>query len=153
MMDICNAINGSKVAWALSAMCVNMGSRFIIQEMTPLQVQVFSHPVFKRIVIFCIVFIATRDILLAAAFALLAWIVLEHILHENSVFCIAPGMCRLAGQGGTTVPVQPVVTRSMYAKALETVRSFDVHRTSRPVETTAKESTRTDESADKNAAT
>jgi hypothetical protein len=123
-MDVCNAINGSKAAWGMAAICVNLGSRFLIQDVTPLQEKIMSHALFKRFVLFCIIFIATRDVLLAAAITMLVWVILDYALNESSVFCIAPGLCRSHGIGGPTLQTQPAITRAMYAKALSIVRAF-----------------------------
>lgn len=123
-MDICNAINGSKLAWGFAAICVNLGSRYVIQDVTKLQESILSHALFKRFVMFCIVFMSTRDLLLSAAITAIAWVFLGYILNESSAFCLAPGLCRSRGSGGPTGQMQNLVSRQMYAKALDTVTKF-----------------------------
>jgi len=145
-MDVCATINGSKLLWGLAAISVNLGSRYIIQDMTKLQERVFSHPLFKRFVVFSIIFMATRDVLLSFAIAAFACIVLEHALNERSAGCIVPGVCRspggpVVGANGTIVPgdrqpptghIKDVVTKQMYARAVSLGQKFGTP--SEPVE-------------------
>ncbi len=84
-------VNNSKLSWGLASIMINLGSRFLIGSMTPLQQTVFSHPVFKRVVLFCIVFMATRDVLLSCALATALILLLECLLHEESPYCVVPG--------------------------------------------------------------
>jgi hypothetical protein len=124
-MDICNTINSSKLAWGLAALCANIGSRYVIQDITQAQERVLSHAIFKRFVVFCMIFIATRDVLLSVAITTLAWILLGHILNENSGYCIAPSICRHAPANATpTSQIQNPVSRQMYGQALDIVRHF-----------------------------
>lgn len=124
-MDVCSALNNSKVAWAISALCINLGSRYLMQDATGLQQAVLSSAVFKRVVVFCIVFMSTRDVLLSATVTAFAWIVLNHLLNEGSAFCIVPGLCASPGSATSSGPAAQVkdpVTRQMYARALDVVR-------------------------------
>ncbi len=125
---MCDAINASKLAWGLSALCVNFGSRFILSDMTPTQERVLASALFKRVVLFCIVFMSTRDVMLSAALTAFAWIVLDHFLHDHSKFCLAsPRDCassKKAAGGSPTVQIQPMITRQMYHNAIEIVRKF-----------------------------
>lgn len=123
-MDLCNMINGSKLAWGVAAVCVNLGSRYIIQDMSVLQQQIFGHPAFKRIAIFCMIFMATRDVLLSIAIAALVCMILEHALNEKSIACIAPGMCKQApAVTAPTGQMQNILTRQLYARALLAARA------------------------------
>lgn len=84
-------LNASKLMWGLAAVVVNIGSRFVVGDLTPLQQRVFSNPLFKRLAIFCMCFMATRDVLVSICLALAVLLVLELLLHEKSRFCLAPG--------------------------------------------------------------
>jgi hypothetical protein len=84
-------LNTSKLLWGATAIVFNLGSRFLITDITPAQQRIFQHPVYKRIVIFCMLFAATRDVLMAAALAGVLIVVLEGLLNETSRFCIIPG--------------------------------------------------------------
>jgi hypothetical protein len=123
-MDVCNLINSSKLAWGVAAVCVNLGSRYIIQDMSVLQQQIFGHLAFKRIAIFCMIFMATRDVLLSIAIAALVCMILEHALNEKSIACIAPGLCKQApAVTAPTGQMQNILTRQLYARALLAARA------------------------------
>lgn len=82
------ALNTNKLTYGVAAVLVNLGSRFVIGSLTPAQQTVFSHPVFRRIVFFCIVVMSTRDILLSVGIATAVCLVLEHLLDERSEWCL-----------------------------------------------------------------
>lgn len=89
-MDVSAALSNNKVTWGLMALCVNLGSRYLLQDVTRAQEAIFNHPLFKRFVLFAIVFLATRDILLAAAITSVACVCLTCFLNEGSRYCIVP---------------------------------------------------------------
>jgi hypothetical protein len=91
MADVLLLVNNNKYVWALGAMCVNLGSRFLVQDLTPMQVAIFSHPLFKQVVLFCIMFMVTRDVVVALGMALFASLLINYLLNEGSTFCIVPG--------------------------------------------------------------
>jgi len=104
MLDI---INGAKLTWGGAAIVASLGSRFIIGDLTPAQQAVLRHPVFKRCAIFCMLFLPTRDVLLAAALTVVVCIVLEHFCNENSEWCMIPASFVAAAAAATTGPVRP----------------------------------------------
>lgn len=101
-------VAGSKLVWGVASVLINLGSRFIIMDMTPAQQKVFGHPIFKRVVIFSLIFMTTRDILLSAALATGVIIVLEGLLNEHSQFCALPAsMC--GPQTAAHTPMTPLL--------------------------------------------
>ena len=94
-MEALNAsLSGSKLVWGAAAIVANLGSRFIISELTPAQQSVLSSPAFKRVALFCMIFIPTRDLLLAACLTVAVSALLEGLLHEGSRFCVLPECLR-----------------------------------------------------------
>ena len=85
-------LNASKIFAGCASMLFNLGSRMVIGEMTPMQQQIFQHPAMKRLVIFCMFFVITRDVAVSAGMALVFVVALEALLHEKSRFCIVPGV-------------------------------------------------------------
>ena len=83
-------VSGNKITWAVASFVVSMGSRFVMGDLTPKQQELFHNPVVKRIVIFCILYMPTRDILLSACLTAVACALLEHILNEKSPYCALP---------------------------------------------------------------
>jgi len=113
-MDVCDSINTSKLVWGMAALCVNMGSRFVIQDITPLQERIMQHALFKRLVLFCIIFLSTRDVMLSGAITAFTWVILDHLLNEASAFCLVPGACnRLKTPGGPMLHIRDVLSRRL----------------------------------------
>jgi hypothetical protein len=90
------ALNNSKLMWGLCAILLNFGSRFLVMDVTPAQQALFQHPLFKRVVIVCMFFMVTRDVLLSVALGAVAIVVLESLLNEKSRFCLLPAAMRAA---------------------------------------------------------
>lgn len=85
-------LTASKVLVGVMGLAVNFGGRFIMTDyLTPMQQEVLRAPAVKRAVIFCMAFLATRDVMVAAGLTLAAVVLLEGLLSERSRFCIVPG--------------------------------------------------------------
>jgi hypothetical protein len=98
------ALSGSKLVWALAALLANVGSRFVVGELTPAQQGVLRHPAFKRLVLFCMIFIPTRDVLLSACLTVAASALLESLMNEGSQYCVLPDCLRRRPWGRSLSP-------------------------------------------------
>ena len=82
------ALNENKIFIGISMLLLNLGSRFLIEELSESQEDLFNNKVFSRIILFCVIFIATKDIqtsfLLTAAFI----VFVQGLFNENSKYCI-----------------------------------------------------------------
>ncbi len=74
---------------------LNLGGRFISLEVTKKQEQFLQHPWVRRVLIFTVLFIATRNLWVAFWTTLTVVLFLGYLFNENSSLC-------LFGQGGTT---------------------------------------------------
>ena len=81
-------LNQNKMFIGVSMLLLNLGSRFLIEELSETQEELFNNKVFRRIILFCVIFIATKDIktsfLLTGAFI----IFVQGLFNENSKYCI-----------------------------------------------------------------
>ena len=81
-------LNQNKIFIGISMLLLNLGSRFLIEELSESQEDLFNNKVFRRIILFSVIFIATKDIktsfLLTAAFI----IFVQGLFNENSKYCI-----------------------------------------------------------------
>ena len=120
-------INNNRVVWAVGALCINMGSRFVAQDLTPMQQKMLAHPAFKRTAIFFIIFMVTRDVVTAICVGFVVIMALEHFLNENSRFCIVPGARPSGKATPATTATGNVVSRSLNAVVSSVSKS--VHET------------------------
>lgn len=83
-----NSLNSSKVLIGVAMIIFNIGSKFLVIDMSKSQQQFFKNIIIRRITLFCIFFVATRDIMisliLTAVFVVLAF----NILHEDSPYSV-----------------------------------------------------------------
>ena len=79
-------LGSNKIVVGISMLIVNMGSRFVFQDLTKLHAKIMSHGVFKVICMACIFFTATRDIMLSIILAFICSIVIYGLFDENRQF-------------------------------------------------------------------
>jgi len=83
-------INTSKLFAGILMILMNIGSKYIEVGLSKSQEHALRTHIGREIVIFCVVFLGTRDlimsILMTAAFIILT----EHVFNEESRFCIIP---------------------------------------------------------------
>jgi hypothetical protein len=67
---------------------LNLGGRFLGMEISKDQELFFQHPWVRRILIFTVLFIATRNIIVAFWLTLIVVLVIGYLFNENSALCI-----------------------------------------------------------------
>ena len=83
-----NSLNSSKILVCIAMIVFNIGSKFLVIDMSKSQQQFFKNIIIRRVTLFCIFFVATRDIgislILTATFIILAF----NIFNEDSKFSV-----------------------------------------------------------------
>ena len=87
-------VASSPYALAAAMFLINLGGRFLPLEITKEQENFLNQPWFRRIIIFVIFFLATRNIITAAWMALVVILCVGYLFNENSSLC-------LFGKGGS----------------------------------------------------
>jgi hypothetical protein len=106
------SLNTSPYVSATMMLLLNLGGRFLGLELTKGQEKFFTHPYVRRFLIFCVMFVATRNILIAAWMTLLIILVIGYVANENSALCIfgrgaASGTQCAAGREGFSSAAGP----------------------------------------------
>lgn len=101
-------INNNKIVMGITMLIVNMGSRYVISDLSPAHERLLSHVVFKKVVVFCMFFVTTRDVILSVCLTAAFLFLFNVLLHENSKYCILPWSLK-TGQhvGGTGIASGP----------------------------------------------
>ena len=85
-----NNLNTSKLFAGIIMILLNVGSKYVTLDISKTQESFLSNTIIRRLLVFTIVFTATRDLiisfLLTAAFVILV----SGIFNENSKMCILP---------------------------------------------------------------
>ncbi len=94
MEGLISSLNNSKLLMGLAMLLLNVGSKYIEIGLSRTQEQALRNALGRELLIFAVVFTATRDIvtsvLMTAAFVILS----TFIFNENSRFCLAPHAMR-----------------------------------------------------------
>jgi hypothetical protein len=81
-------VNSSKITIGIAMIMFNLGSKYIIMDISKNQEQFFKNIIIRRLTLFCIFFVATRDIfvslILTAIFVALAF----GLFNQDSKYCI-----------------------------------------------------------------
>lgn len=67
---------------------LNLGGRFIAMEMTRSQEQFFQNPWIRRLLIFTVLFVGTRNVLVAFWMTLIIVLLIGYLFNENSSLCL-----------------------------------------------------------------
>tara|TARA_B110000483_G_scaffold191731_1_gene227800 strand:+ start:3006 stop:3386 length:381 start_codon:yes stop_codon:yes gene_type:complete len=90
MLQIINTLNTSKLLVGVCMIMFNIGSKYILIDLSKSQEQLLKSFVLRRITLFCIFFVATRDLVvsfvLTASFVVLAF----NLFNEDSKYNIMP---------------------------------------------------------------
>ena len=88
---VANSINNNKYFYGLMMIMLNVGSKYLTLDLSaPFLKAILSSTFIRRILIFSIVFVATRDLkislILTASFVIIAL----NLFNEKSKYCILP---------------------------------------------------------------
>ena len=89
-------VNSNPYFIGIMMLILNLGGRFLILEVTKGQEQFFQNPWVRRVLIFVVLFVATRNIMTAFWLTIVVVLVLGYLFNENSALCVFKG-----GRGGS----------------------------------------------------
>ena len=82
------SINTNPYFIGIMMIFLNLGGRFLGLEMSSKQEKFFQHPYVRRLLIFTVLFVATRNIWVAFWMTILVVLFVGYIFNENSALCI-----------------------------------------------------------------
>jgi hypothetical protein len=98
---ILGSFNGNLYFIGIMMLVLNLGGRFLAMEITKDQETFFQNPWVRRFLIFVVLFVATRNIIVAFWLTVVVVIVLGFLFNENSALSIFG-----PSKGAQGVPVQ-----------------------------------------------
>jgi hypothetical protein len=114
---------------------MNFGGRFLAMEMSPNQEKFFQNPWVRRILIFIVIFMGTRNILVAFWMSLVIILLIGYLFNENSSLCIfhlgQPGSsCSSVtkNETGTTPPTQAQLASQIQPSAQFTAEEAEIFK-------------------------
>ena len=115
-VDILTVLNQSPYLSAISMLMMNLGGRYMFMDISKAQESILKNAVFRRLTLFCIFYVATRDILISIMLTTIFIILQTCFLHEESLFCVLPHSIRNK---------ESAITDEEYAMAKKTVELYE----------------------------
>jgi hypothetical protein len=117
-------LNNNKFFWGVTMLLLNFGSKFIIGDLGKIHEQILSNEIAKKLIIFSLFFVATRDIISAFILTVLYVLIIDGMLHEKRRFCIMPeSMIKKAHE-------MPALSVAEYENALKIVKTYEMKKES-----------------------
>jgi hypothetical protein len=82
------SLNSNPYFIGLMMLLLNLGGRFIAMEVTKGQEQFFQNPWVRRLLIFTVLFVGTRNVMVAFWSTLIIILLIGYLFNENSSLCI-----------------------------------------------------------------
>jgi hypothetical protein len=79
-----SSINSNPYFIGIMMLLLNLGGRFLSLEVSKGQEKFLSDPMIRRFLLFVVLFVATRNVLVAAGLTIIVVILLGYLLNENS---------------------------------------------------------------------
>ena len=88
-------LNNSKFFAGIIMILMNIGSRYVTINLSKSAEEYLKYSLSKQILIFAMCWMGTRDIIVALALTAIFTILSDHLLNEESSFCIVPSKYRI----------------------------------------------------------
>lgn len=85
-----DVVNNSKMTAGLALLMLNIGAKYVQGDLGRVHDKILSNEYVKKVIVFCLFFVATRDLSVAFLLTVFYIIVIDGILHEKRKFCIVP---------------------------------------------------------------
>jgi hypothetical protein len=88
---VLTSFNSNPYFIGIMMLFLNLGGRFLIMEVSKEQERFFQNPWVRRLLIFTVLFVATRNILVAFVMTLFVILIIGFLFNENSALYIYSG--------------------------------------------------------------
>lgn len=116
-----NKLNQSKLFAGILMILMNLGSKYIALELSETQEEFLSNIVIRRIVIFVVAFIATRDIIISLVLTGVFILLVSGLFNDNSDLCIIR----------KNNPKTKIVTKDDFVKANKIIKKYEKQKINR----------------------
>ena len=88
LLNVLTQLNNSKYFSGIIMVLLNIGSKYVSLELSEAQKQFLNHPIMRKLLVFTIFFVATKDIVVSAILSTIFIIFICGVFHEDSNICI-----------------------------------------------------------------
>lgn len=129
-------INTNPYFIGLMMLLLNLGGRFLGMEMSKEQEKFFQHPWIRRCLIFTVLFVATRNIIVALIMTIFVVLIMTILLNENSHFYLGAPIQSVdapkEGQIGLSPEEQDILRKLMEKQARVTPKQGEPSKQKEP---------------------
>jgi hypothetical protein len=111
-------LNNSKYFAGILMILMNLGSKYISLELSETQDEFFSNIVIRRLMIFTVAFIATKDIIISLIITTCFIIIVSGLFNENSKFCLIRN----------TNPKTKIISKEQVEKAKRIIQRYEIQK-------------------------
>ena len=116
MNSFMTSLNNSKYFAGIMMILLNLGSKYLVMELSESQEQLLNNSIIRRVIIFTIVFIATRDVWVSLILTAIFIVLVSNLFNENSNYCILKKNKRIFKK----------ITQNDYEKAKSIIKLYDL---------------------------
>jgi hypothetical protein len=98
------AINTNPYFIGLMMLLLNLGGRFLGMEISKEQEKLFQNPWVRRGLVFTVLFVATRNVFVAAIMTVFVLLIISFLFNENSDLCLWKDSCSKPVEEGQPTP-------------------------------------------------
>ena len=88
ILSLISTLNTSKYFSGILMILMNLGSKYVSMELSEVQEEFLSRKLIRRILVFAIFFMATRDVLVSIILTGIFILFIGSLLNDNSKFCL-----------------------------------------------------------------
>ena len=108
-------LSGNKYMLGLMILLINLGARYIGNEVGDFMHKVLNHKFSRRFLIFLVLWMGTRDLVVAFVITIGFILLVNTLFNENSSFCILP----------VNTDPESSITKEQYLLAKELVNKYE----------------------------
>lgn len=87
MIDL---VNNNRYFWGVTLLLLNLGSRHIVADIGQFIDNVLKHELTKKIILFSLFFVATRDVITSFIMTIIFTIIVYGVFNEKSKYSLVP---------------------------------------------------------------
>ena len=110
-------LNNSKYFAGIMMLVLNLGSRFLVMELSQNQEQILSNQIIRRFVLFSVIFAATKDIWVSLILTAVFIVLVTGLFHEDSDYCLI-----------SKVKYSKQIPKTDYEKAQEIIKMYEIQQ-------------------------
>ena len=92
----------------LMMILLNIGSKYVVMELSDTQEQFLSNVIVRRLLVFTIFFIGTRDVYISFVLTTIFIIFVSGLFNEKSKYCILPKRMKHTPKEGRTISEEEI---------------------------------------------